>query len=131
MFDLADVTIVPLEGREIDVEGSLTVAGETVLIPEWMACPSTFGESCVAMHIGASDDPEQAAQDFAASCVRDGACSRSGAVAECTGAEGTLETTGEKVPIEVVWYEAACGLDLASTCAGLGASADYTDLGGC
>lgn len=99
----------------------------------WGACPSIYGESCVAMDFSGSSSP-YAESEFADSCAAThdgdagkympGKCSESGAIGICTMATGTLETTGEQVPIEVVWYGEACnlGIDAAGTCAALGGS---------
>lgn len=106
----------------------------------WAACPSSAGDSCVGMNIGEAADPAQAFSDFQASCADSndgdsgsyvsGRCSTSGTVARCDNAWGTMETTGELVPIEVVWYASACGLDLRGTCEN-SLSGTFTDFGGC
>jgi hypothetical protein len=146
--DFSRVTLELMDGRVVDVEGELTVSGSRGAAGGgdgggggggWGACPSVAGESCVAMDFSSAMDPSTAEDDFKASCAlthdgdvgkyQSGKCPTAGAVADCTGARGTLESTGEKVDIEVVWYPAACGLNLPGTCTSLGGT--YGALDGC
>jgi hypothetical protein len=143
-LDVSGVTLRLLDGREVDVEGEVHVSGSRDSSGGgggggWGACPSVAGESCVAMDFSGAQDPTRVEDDFKASCAlthdgdvgeyQSGHCPTGGAVANCTGATGSLESTGEKVPIEVVWYPNACGLDLVSTCGSLGGN--YGTLAGC
>ncbi len=145
-LDVSGATLRLLDGREVDVEGQIHVSGSRGASGTdggegggWGSCPSIAGESCVAMDFSKAADPMRAEDDFETSCAlthdgdvgeyRASRCPTADAVAECSGAEGTLETTGEKVPIEIVWYPNACGLDLASTCSALGGT--YGAIAGC
>lgn len=96
----------------------------------WGHCLDNTGAVCTAVRYGDSATPDQARDDFAASCpdaadgdigtYGEGRCPTAGGISQCTSASGPLESTGEYVEFQFVFYEEACGrysdADMSGTC---------------
>jgi hypothetical protein len=86
--------------------------------------------ACTQFDLSGSDDYDAAKADVEGSCgnTADGDGSVfaeaecEAGVSACDGATGTLENTGETVPLKIVWYSNACdlGVDTQGTCTSLG-----------
>lgn len=103
----------------------------------WGSCMDETRAVCTAYRFSEASDPEEARADFQRACpdpadgdvgeYADGTCPTANAIIRCDDASGPLESTGEYVTFQAVFYQAACPLyseeQMRGTCSTYGVTA--------